>query len=251
MTKKTTTARWILPLLFAVALAPSTASAPPDADAADGEDPSGSTDGLVWRLHPVHHLDLHAAGLLVEQMTPEMLMDREYQMRRELVPGDRGPVKGYLRVLTEPAYHERIAETLREHDRPAGTHRFQVFLLLAGAREASPDLPPGAAAALDDLQGLMRFAGYERIDAAIFRTSHAAEVALRSPYVLEFGVKSGSAGGDLLEIDRFVLRSVVGDHSERHLGTTFSMEVGETVVVGTSRSSDEREALVVLLTALE
>jgi len=206
----------------------------------------------VWRLYPVHYLDLRAAGLLVESRIPEMLMQDGYQLRYEGT-GPDGGTRGYLRVLTDPASHARIAQILAEADQPLASHLFHLVLLAAvDDSTAPPDLPPGAAEALADLKDLLPFKGYRLIDSALVRSVGRSEVSLSANYELGFTFRVGPSQDKPLEVERFVLYSASPDGTvTKHMETTFSADIGETVVVGTSTPRDSRQALVVLMTALE
>jgi len=221
------------------------------ARAAEPGAPTGPA-GLVWRLYPVHYLDLRGAGLLIESRIPQMLMQDGYELRYEGTGPDAG-ARGYLRVLTDPASHERIAAILAEADQPPASHLFHLVLLAAvDDFTTPPDLPPGAADALADLKDLLPFKGYRLIDSALVRSAGRSNVSLSSNYELGFTFRVGPSEDKPLEVERFVLYSSAPDGSTtKYMETTFSADIGETVVVGTSTPRDARQALVVLMTALE
>jgi hypothetical protein len=209
----------------------------------------------MWRLYPVHYLDMREAGLLLEERIPEMLMDSNYQLRYEGIGEQRSGVtkpRGYLRIMSDAGSHERIAEILAQVDQPPATHVFHIFLLKATDDVTDwPGLPAGAEAALQDLRALLAFKGYEVLDSTLVRSSGRADVSLDSNYAIKFAFRSGPAKGKPLQLDFTLYSKLPNGGVPRHMETSFSMDIGETVVVGTSRPFEEDEALVVLLTASE
>jgi len=225
--------------------------------AADEETTTTTADAsrTMWRLYAVHYLDMREAGLLLEERIPEMLMDSNFQIRYEGIGGHRpGETKpqGYLRIMTDAGSHERIAEILAQVDQPPATHVFHIFLLKAKDDVADgPGLPAGAEAALQELRALLPFKGYELLDSTLVRSSGRADVSLDSNYAIEFAFRSGPGKEKPLQLDFLLYSKLANGGVPRHMETSFSMDIGETVVVGTSRPFEEDEALVVLLTASE
>jgi hypothetical protein len=241
-------------VLLALFLLPATVAAKKD-----GKDPSGGAEtdgaaGMSWRLYSVHYMDLRQAGLMLEERIPQMLQDPQYAMRYEGVGGSRlgdGKPEGYLRVMTTETAHRQIAEILAEVDKPPATRVFNIVVLESTDDAADqPDLPPAAHDALHDLQTMLRFEGYRLVDSAMVRSSEHADVSLGSNYAIEIWFHTGPSKEKPLQVERLVLYSQIENHP-RHMDTSFSMGIGETVVVGTSRPFDEDQALVVLLTAVE
>lgn len=148
---------------------------------------------------------------------------------------------------------------------PGPTHQFRILLLRATPGEAHiPDLTPDAVAALEDLRSVFVFRHFELIDAGWVNTDRAAEVHLGDAASYRVGLYLNT---DLtfddpaqLQLQAFeVMHSVVqrGEDGRAYLSdprsllsTSFGIRVGETVVVGTSRTEAENEALVVLLQAV-
>jgi len=210
--------------------------------------------GAVWRVYPLHYLDVRDAGLLIESRVPEMVMDEENKIRYEVLggpgqPGETRP-RGYLRVLADGGSHDHIAKVLAEADRPPATQVFQLVLLGAvNEAVAPPDLSPGARAALDDLRTLLPFKGYRLIDSAVVRSSGRADLTLGEIYGIEFSFRIAPSGEKPLEVERFSMYSRAINTAQ--MQTSFSAGIGETVVVRTSTPQDSRGALVLLMTALE
>lgn len=219
-----------------------------------GSEEAGSVPRSVWRLYAVHYLDLRQAGLMLEERIPVMLEDSQYNMRYEGVGGSEpgeGKPEGYLRILTTEAAHQRIVEILAEADQPPPTRVFHITVLQSTDDPAdNPDLAQGAQDALRDLRSMLPFRGYQLVDSAMVRSSGRSDVSLGSRYALEFSFHVGPSKAKPLQIERLVLYSQI-EHRPHHLDTSFSMSIGETVVVGTSRPFNQEQALVVLLTAVE
>jgi hypothetical protein len=178
--------------------------------------------------------------------------------------GDQGLV---LRADAE--IHAQYAALLAERDVPPPTQAFRVILLRADRDGSMPEVPADALAALEDLRQVMPYGGFTVIDSGWLRTSSAGSTSLGEAG--SFGVQLVFSGdprqSDALLVEAFELsHSQVywenlddpGSIPRAHLGDTthvlssqFGINVGETVVVGTSRMNGDGEALVVLLTALE
>jgi len=215
---------------------------------------SGGAPQMSVRLYSVHYLDLRQAGLMLEERIPEMLEDPQFEMRYEGIGGSRqgdGKPQGYLRIKTTEAAHGRVTEILAESDQPPATRLFHIIVLQSTDDPSDqPDLAPGAQDALHDLQSMLRFKGYKLIDSAMVRSSGHSDVSLGSNYAIEFWFHVGPSDQKPLQVEQLLLYSQV-ENAPRHMETAFSMGIGETVVVGTSRPFDEDRALVVLLTAVE
>lgn len=227
-------------------------NARPDDGGDSGE--TGRSPRMVKRIYAVHYLDLRQAGLMLEERIPEMLEDLQFEIRFEGVggsqPGDGKP-QGYLRILTTEASHQRIVGVLAEADQPPETRLFNIIVLQSTDDPAdTPDLAPDAQDALHDLRSMLRFKGYKLVDSAMVRSSGHSDVSLGSNYALEFYFHVGPSKEKPLQVERLLLYSQI-ENAPRHMDTSFSMGIGETVVVGTSRPFDEDQALVVLLTAME
>ena len=242
-------------LLLVLLLLPGSAVAAKTAtdDRGGEDDPSGASK-MSWRLYAVHYLDLRQAGLTLEERIPEMLTDPQFEMKYEGIGGNRlgdGKPQGYLRIMTTEAAHERIAEILAESDQPPATRLFHIIVLQSTDDPADqPDLAPSVQDALHDLQTMLRFKGYKVIDSAMVRSSGHSDVSLGSNYAIEFWFHVGPSKEKPLQVEQLLLYSQI-ENAPRHMDTAFSMGIGETVVVGTSRPFDENQALVVLLTAVE
>lgn len=151
-------------------------------------------------------------------------------------------------------------------------------------------LPKSALRALDDLKDFLPFKSYRALDMAWIRTTGSAETRLTGPtgqaYYVRLNAQLGdsNARGEKIYVSSFELRDgdghmltprpagggggtttereaerarqsavdmlTVTRGGSRIISTSFGMEVGETVVVGTSKITGGDKALVVLLTAV-
>ena len=156
------------------------------------------------------------------------------------------------------------------------TYTFQVVLLVAetSGPAVTEGVPPSAQKALVNLREFLPYKSYRLLDLAWLRTMRSASATLAGPagatyrVGLEFHPADGP--GERLLIDGFSVTEMplvpnedVTFHSkdvsvtpraprapQDLLHSTFGMELGETVVVGTSKLDGPNKALVVLLSAL-
>jgi hypothetical protein len=155
-----------------------------------------------------------------------------------------------------------------EAQRPV-SHMFQVVLLI-GSSEASGDVgdvPENATQALDDIRGFLPYQSYKMLDVGIFRSDGHYSGMLNGPEGNDFRVSfrfSAQGGGDpkTLFVNAFDLTDVTPPSKQIRLSgapevtrdllqASFSAEVGETVVVGTSKLNGTGNALLVLFTAID
>lgn len=209
--------------------------------------PPGTVPTVSDLRYDVRFLDIHAA----ETLAWELCSDKNACVIQGMKSSNRG---GILNVRADSGTHAKLAKALSERDLPR-TQSFQVVLLAAGGKPdgGTPDLAPGAKKALDDLKQFLPYKTYRTLDTAWVRVTQddmaQARTAglLGATYELTLRFRSGGPAGKQLLIESFGL----DDPSDRDLiATTFSMSVGETVVVGTSSVSGSQEALVALLTAV-
>jgi hypothetical protein len=139
---------------------------------------------------------------------------------------------------------------------PAGFHL--VLLLAQNTQGSSPaNLPGGAAKALKDAATFLPFKSYALLDSALVRgarpSSDMQAIRLQGPDGDEY-VAYLSSGPTYPAKDGewFVHIKLVAPVGDRTILTTgFSMQIGETVVVGTSKVKGQDQAVVVLLSALK
>jgi hypothetical protein len=239
----------LLPLLLAAGRA---------ADAQGGAAPPPQLHSIRYEIR---FMDLHAAEVLAWEQCPAALKDR-FRVSVMALPGDPGR-KAYLEVSADSPTHEKIARALAQADSAPKTQVFQLVLLSASNRAdaPTPDLPPGAQKALADIRSFLPYKSYEPVDSVWLRTTLRAGGRLVGRRGVEYEVhlqfQSGGTDGKDLYVDHFELIQLAAPpqlptapRAPRELiSTSFSLKQGETIVVGTSKSTDGDEALVVLLTA--
>lgn len=156
------------------------------------------------------------------------------------------------------------------------TYTFQVVLLVAETNgpAVTEGIPPSAQKALVNLREFLPYKSYRLLDLAWLRTMRAASATLAGPagatYRVGLSFHPADGPGERLLIDGFSVTEMpfapvedVTFHSkdvsvtpraprapQDLLHSTFGMELGETVVVGTSKLDGPNKALVVLLSAL-
>ena len=199
--------------------------------------------------YDIRYLSVHAAESLVWDLCPK----KDACVVRGLANANgRGAV---LEVSADHETHARIAKALAERDSAPRTQVFQLVLLAAGTKPngAAPTLSEGAQKALDDMRKFLPFTSYRMLDTALMRVTQddvgQAQVAgfAVHPYKVAMRFRPGGADGKELFIDGFGLDEPNGRDL---IQTSFSMNVGETVVVGTSSVGAEQDSLVAILTAL-
>jgi hypothetical protein len=183
--------------------------------------------------------------------TKERLDLCEFQVQRDLVL-----------LHAEASMHSRFEALLEARDVPPPTQVFRVYLYAADNGPAPVEKPPAELArVLEDLQGFLPFKSFRQVSTGYLRTSDTGSVDLGGEphHVVEIRFRGDPRSGKPLQIERFHLSRrewIPGEGNSRQLAalavleTSFSMSVGETVVVGTSKLDGGSEALVVLLTAV-
>lgn len=162
---------------------------------------------------------------------------------------------------------------------PPPTRLLQISLLAASKTGPSElaDLPANTRQAIEDIRQFLPFKSYRMLDTALVRSSRGARTTLRGPGEREYRVALNflqQPQDDKLQVLHFELvqeRPLAVAFSARDaaratggespplaprpplgpvISTSFSAEIGQTVVVGSSRLDGGDEALVVLFTAL-
>lgn len=243
--------------------AEATEAAPESAPPAVTAPVTAATRATIYSArYRVHFLDRHAA----EQLAWDQCAGKECRVSWQ---------GGDLDLTADGATHEKLARALARADEPR-TQSFQLTLLAADKRAGgmAPELSKPAQKALADLKDFLPYASYRLLDIAWLRTTRSAEAHLvgdrDTPYSAAlFFTRIGDPAARELLLDDFVLRAAVLESArptpaaaakaapeaparswETLIKTTFSMHVGETVVVGTSKLGGDASALVVLLTAV-
>ena len=235
-------------LLAALLAAPLTAKQP--------EPPSGDEQSIRYELRS---LDLHAAEVLA--------WDQCAQKERCRVASAEISGHKYLDVRAEPAVQEKIARALAREDRQARTHGFQILLLSASLKPGGggTEVSANAQKALADLKGFLPYKSYEVLDTAWMSGTQERDMEAHLVDRQGAGYKvnlrfhdAGSAADRSLFVDAFRLLAepfkAPGSPEIRPGGslidTSFGVKEGETIVVGTSKTTGSNEAVVVLVTAV-
>ena len=210
--------------------------------------------------YEIRFMDLHAAEVLA--------WDQCVQKERCKVASLTAPVekRKYLDVRAEPAVQEKIARALAREDRQPRTHGFQILLLAANLKPGGggQEVPANVQKALADLKGFLPYKSYEVLDTAWLSGTQdrgmEAKLVDRQgagyEVILQFH-DTGSPEDHTLFADVFRLKAeafkVPGSPEVRPGGslidTSFGVKEGETLVVGTSKTTGSNEAVVVLVTA--
>jgi hypothetical protein len=197
--------------------------------------------------YQLRYMDVHVAETLAWDQCPQ-----KSDCRITGAASGRGAL---LRVITSPEIHARLARVFAERDSAPPTQTFNLVILAAGNKPNGPvtTLPQGAQKALDDIKGFLPFKHYRVLDTVFLRVTQGdvaqAQVAgfFGSTYGLTLRYQAGGLEGKQLFINGFGLETA---KDENLIQTSFSMNAGETVVVGTSSAPPSEEALVAILTAL-
>jgi hypothetical protein len=219
-----------------------------------------STQEAVVRVYRVNHLDLRDAALLAHQLCLNTYSEDacEYSIQGQ----------HWFEYATYVDMQEKIAALLEEHDVAPPTFNLRVILLVAdNTQRPEPELSASEARALADVRQFLPYKGYRLLESGWVRTKNQAEVRLgKDPlYLAHVDIRGERSPGDRsIPVRRFSLTTEepvpemgdpeapkVGFRSLEILSTSFTMNIGETVVVGTSKLNGDDEALVVLLTAAE
>jgi len=269
---------YVLSLALIAALLPASAAALPVAGAqqagqADwvaktetvsrsGEVLQQEVEPVETRLYPLQHVDLDSAHQLASVLCRES--QARYGSRVDCNVSVMGR-EDTLVVIATAAIHERIASLLADVDKPPYTQSFHIIVLAATESASTPsDLPPDAQRALEDIKAFLPYEGFRVLDTGWLKTVREGQTTLTGPtgFNVELVFRGDPGSNEQLLVQEFSMGAFVpheredGSASSRYqqiLHTSFSMNVGETVVVGTSKlnGGEEPTALVILLTALD
>jgi hypothetical protein len=236
----------LLLLLACPLVVPASAAA---AAARQQEEPEATAKPIVGYLsrYQLRYMDVHAAETLAWDQCP-----KKDACRISGIANSRGAT---LEVTASAEIHARLARVFAEHDAAPPSQTFQLVILAAGNKPNGPvpALTPGAQKALDDIKGFLPFKHYRVLDTVFLRVTQGevaqAQVAglLGNTYELIVRFQAGGLEGKQLFLNSFILKE---GKDENLISTSFSMNAGETVVVGTSAAPPSEEALVAILTAL-
>ena len=171
-----------------------------------------------------------------------------------------------LAITATPEVIARMQALLTEFDRLPETRAFQIIVLAADrSGEYSAEIPPNVQEALQDVRDFLPYTGFSVIGSGWLRTSGLGETTLPGSMDLstELQFRPTTDPTAALLVERFsVYRYVMGERvvdgvlmqqrqSRSVVATAFTINPGDTVVVGVSKLNGDDTAVVVLLTAIQ
>jgi hypothetical protein len=256
------------PALAVITLASAILVLPPPADAWAQE---AAEAGLPTELIAVTNVSINSAYTLASNVCQAAALRRTpiagggEEMRRDCVGVSVLERESMLSVTATPEIIARIRALVAEFDRLPDTRAFQIVVLAADrSGESAADVPDNVRQALDDVRGFLPYTGFRVLGSGWLRTSRYAEATLPGPMelsaALEFRPTTDPTAPLLIEqfsIYRRVpvevgVEGVVTQQMQNRsmMESTFTINPGETVVVGTSKLNGDDTAVVVLLTAV-
>jgi len=143
------------------------------------------------------------------------------------------------------------------------TRLFGVILLQGSNTPAKNDaeLPPATVKVLEEVRSFLPYKYFHLLDSSFIRSDRDASFRLNGPdkksYTATLRFHQNHEKPNVLMVSGFEIYEVVttteGEktlrHRKNHIETSFSINVGETIVVGTSRVDSDADAVIVLLSA--
>jgi hypothetical protein len=261
---------WIPALLGCLVLAGPAGATP--AQEKPQEKPAAPQRSTYLSNYEIRFLGPHAAETLAWDQCPKD-RDNACQVRvYSEVKQEGSNALTILEVRTDGETHEKISRALARQDIGPETQTFFLVLLAAGPKPlpTPPQLSGGAQKALQDLQGFLPYKGYEVLDSTLLRGTRSMNGRLVGRNGLGYDVElyfqqPGGPDSKALYISSFSFgedgpvpippptpessKAMVRPPRSRLIRSSFSMNKGETLVVGTSRIDNSDQALVLLLTS--
>lgn len=171
-----------------------------------------------------------------------------------------------LAISATPEVIARLETLLGEFDRLPVTRSFQIIVLAANGSDARSDaVPQNVLQALEDIRDFLPYSSYSVIGSGWVRTSEYGETTLPGPepLIAELQLRPNADPTAAVLVEHFsiskravetVIEQGVAAQQWRNrpiLRSTFAIEPGETLVVGTSKLDGDGTAMVVLLTAVQ
>ncbi len=213
---------------------------------------AASQEGSYDRVYTLDHLQPRVAEILIWEICDEVGGDEVCRVR---TTSDNA-----LAVVGPDAFHSAVARMVAAKDvNPRPTQTFLIALVAASrdGEGVDAEIPESAADALRDVSEFMPYRRFDLVDSGWIRTSQRGSVRLageNSGMVFEVTVVYEA----IQQVDRIDLNlggfgvervHANGEH-EGLISTSLRMDVGETVVVGTSKPDGHGSALVAVLTAV-
>jgi hypothetical protein len=136
------------------------------------------------------------------------------------------------------------------------TYLFQVVVLIGGKEAADPssDVPENARKALEDISQFLPYRSYRMVDLALIRSAGHGRGLMAGPdnhdYVVDLEFTRSRRAGKIF-VEGFQLANRSRNSNPVLINTSFEVELGETIVVGSSKLNGGNEALIVLFTAIQ
>jgi hypothetical protein len=214
-----------------------------------------ATQAATSKAYSIRYLEPSDAVALLYVRVPEAL---ECTVRSERST-DRSSA-GQRGVITVKCERDDIGaktgEALAAIDVPRPTRRFHVTVLEASRKDGTtPDLPPSEKKALADAKKVMTYRSFQIDAETVLESSDRAETQMSGRYRMTLSMESSKSGDTSVEVSQFRLYIAQAGPTPDAAGiwgllfdTSFSLRVGETIVLGTSAAGDA--ARMVLVTVL-
>jgi len=218
------------------------------------------------RLIPINNVNWVSAQKLAENVCSAARTAWQQSERNSTMPCvSVDVVDGNLAVSASETVLARIEELITELNKLPETHEFQIVVLSASATGGiDTAIPSNVQSALEDVRSFLPYTGFSVLGTGWLRTSREGRTTLSGESGLQatlgFRSKTDATSPILVEdfsIFRTEPREVVSDGTVtmqmgrvNMLQSTFTIDPGESVVVGTSKLNGDETAVVVLLTAV-
>ncbi len=179
-----------------------------------------------------------------------------------------------LTVLVTVAATSMIAAQEERGRQTRSSYLVQVVLLLGlkdGASSDTSNIPQNTVQTLKDVETFLPYKSYHLLDTSLIRSDGHARTVMHGPSGREFHLswsfrteKGKESAKERLSFQHFGLEAppqppghgggepgVAPPAPGPVLATSFAVDVGETIVVGTSKLNGGEQALLVLLTVIE
>ena len=155
-----------------------------------------------------------------------------------------------LVVTDRPDVLKTLAKTLGEYDTPPQAFKLVVRLIAASHAEGSPKIG-------DDLKdvapklAMLRFNALENLGAADFagREGDPGILTLPTGYRAEFKLGEFDPASDSIKVSDFRLSKLQNDQVTSLLKTTLNLRLGQTYIVGATKTPQSQRALMIVLVA--
>jgi len=213
---------------------------------------------VITRSYKFDILEHEAAEALAWAACPQEARDRRCAV---ISAGPRN-----VSVRADAATHAKIAAAIAAAETVPSSQVFQVVLLQAenNGDAGLGKLPSQARRALEDAREFLPYTGYKMLGTALLRTDGRASSVVEGPDARDYQASlayTDAVGqdGHRLIVRQFALDRLVSARPSSEqaieripvISTSFSMNPGETVIVGTSKLEGGDRALVTLLTSVQ